>query len=101
MTPYMYRGFDGRRTKWDGAREAIISANEDARSIVLGCTDGRRNLIWTDHRSHLLWSWDFSRTDLTSILVTKIDLNTSQGEVVFQNPPENRTSVSQAERWSG
>ncbi|KAH6721062.1 flavin monooxygenase-like protein [Leptodontidium sp. MPI-SDFR-AT-0119] len=28
MTPFMYRFFDGRRKRWDGAREAILHANE-------------------------------------------------------------------------
>lgn len=28
MTPFMYRVFEGRRKKWDGAREAILHANE-------------------------------------------------------------------------
>lgn len=31
MTPYMYRVFDGKRKKWDGAREAIFAANENAK----------------------------------------------------------------------
>jgi dimethylaniline monooxygenase (N-oxide forming) len=31
MTPYMYRVFDGRRRKWEGARDAIVAANEDAK----------------------------------------------------------------------
>ncbi|KAH8667603.1 flavin monooxygenase-like protein [Tricladium varicosporioides] len=28
MTPFMYRIFEGKRKKWDGAREAIFHANE-------------------------------------------------------------------------
>jgi len=28
MTPFMYRIFDGRRKKWEGAREAILKANK-------------------------------------------------------------------------
>jgi dimethylaniline monooxygenase (N-oxide forming) len=28
LTPFMYRLFDGRRKKWDGARDAILHSNE-------------------------------------------------------------------------
>lgn len=30
MTPFMYRVFEGRRKKWEGAKEAIFHANEHA-----------------------------------------------------------------------
>ena len=30
-SPYVYRLFEGRRKKWDGAREAIVRLNEDAK----------------------------------------------------------------------
>ncbi|KAH7369630.1 flavin monooxygenase-like protein [Rhexocercosporidium sp. MPI-PUGE-AT-0058] len=32
MTPFMFRVFEGRRKKWEGAREAIVHANELARA---------------------------------------------------------------------
>jgi dimethylaniline monooxygenase (N-oxide forming) len=31
MTPYMYKMFDGRRKKWDGAKDAIVAANENVK----------------------------------------------------------------------
>lgn len=36
MTPFMYRLFDGRRKKWDEAREAILHINEHAKPFRIG-----------------------------------------------------------------
>jgi dimethylaniline monooxygenase (N-oxide forming) len=32
-TPFVYRLFDGRRKKWEGAREQILKANERVKSL--------------------------------------------------------------------
>ena len=36
ITLCLYRVFDGRRKKWDGARDAIVADNENPKSMVEG-----------------------------------------------------------------
>lgn len=35
-SPHSWRLFDGRRKKWDGAKEAILQANEKAKKFIDG-----------------------------------------------------------------